>query len=352
MMAVADDDPNLRSRVQVFEELQKPINRLERQREVRLIPAGQDGEQREVVTIDMHAEGIGAVAKGPAMLLVPAPLGGPAEIVARTAAFRAGRAVTGARAVAGGGRGFRRAIAGDGQVLWQQVGLQRRFQRQFDQELVEPGLEVVGIERLVGLREQGLGQEIGLLLAGRIRGGAAGFRGLVQAMASGQLLTQGDVLLRPDGIRPVHQARQKIIITRGAGRSARREASQDGQDRLPCQASGPGGGAAFAAERHQRPGAQHGAGIRGRALPGGAIQAPQSLAHRIERQVAEDAQVFVISAQRVPEAGIIGLEETLGGQVRQVVVMERWHHIRILHQWCEGRSCMHTSSPLTDEHTW
>ena len=309
--------------VQVFEQCQEAIKRFERQREVGLIAAGQDGEQRQVVAVDMDAQGVGAVAKGPAVLLIPTPLRGHTEIVARTATLRTGRAVTGAIPVAGGGRGFSRAIAGDGQVLRQQVGLERRCQRQFDQEMVEPGLEVVGIEREVRLREQGLGQQVGLLSPGRIGGGAPGFGGLVQAMAmaSRQLLTQGDVLLRPHGIRAIHDPGEKVVVTRRTGRVAGGEAGQDRQHRFACQAGGPGGGAAFAAERHQGPGSQHGAGIRGRALAGGAIQGPQGLAHRIERQVAQDAQVLVIGVQRFPEAAIVGLEETLGGQMGQIFSM-------------------------------
>ncbi len=128
VMPVADEDADLKRRLQVFQEFQEAIQGFQRQRKIRFVAAGQHGDQGNVVPacpercrrVDMYADGVGAVAEGPAMPGIIAPLRGGAGIAALAAAFRAGRTVTGALPVTGGVRGFGRAIAGDRDLCGQQ----------------------------------------------------------------------------------------------------------------------------------------------------------------------------------------------------------------------------------------
>ena len=87
------------------------------------------------------------------------------------------------------------------------------------------------------------------------------------------------------------------------------------------QASGPGRGAAFPFQGHEQPGSQQGVGICWLPLPSGTIQGGQGVADRIERQLQQDAQVLDIRAELLPEARVLGLDEALGGEMQQILVM-------------------------------
>ena len=109
------------------------------------------------MTIDMCADGIGAIAEDPAMLLIIAELGGFAQVVTRTATARAGRTVAGACAVFGRGRRFGSAIAGNGEVaLWDGFRGERGFQAQFAEEVFQAGVQFVRLPGVLAVFEQGI----------------------------------------------------------------------------------------------------------------------------------------------------------------------------------------------------
>ena len=163
-----------------------------------------------------------------------APLRGGTGIVPLTAAFRTGRAVTGALALAGRATGFGRAIAFDRHLGRQQAGVEGRLQPQLDQQVVKASLKIVRVAWLIRLGYQGVGQQRRLGFAGRVGRGLPGFGGLIQAagVPALQLLAERDVLLRSGGIGAVSQTFEKIEMGGGAGRLAWRKACQDGQWRI------------------------------------------------------------------------------------------------------------------------
>ena len=77
------------------------------------------------------------------------------------------------------------------------------------------------------------------------------------------------------------------------------------------QPVGPGGGTADTRVGHEQPGAQHGAGIFGRAIVGRTIQGGQRLADRVQRDLQARREFGAIGTERRPKERVVSMDHEL-----------------------------------------